>query len=135
MRDVVIDLATILEVLLDLSCICNPIFFTLLIIFVLFFVFNAIAICVELGRIILILLILCVSLLSFSFLEGNFGAKLFKELVRLFENLHQSRVSLCVEQLDIVIEVICLKQFKSLSILVILLLLLFLVLLVEEIFR
>lgn len=84
MRDVVIDLATILEVLLDLSCICNPIFFTLLIILVLFFVFNAIAIGIELGCIILILLSLCISLLGFGFLEGNFGAKLFKELVCLF---------------------------------------------------
>ena len=80
-RDVVVDLAAIPEVLLDFGCIAHVFLFAIVAIFaVVSFVVDAVAKGIDLALAILVL-ILIVSFLALLLLEHNFGAKLLQEFV------------------------------------------------------
>ena len=87
--DIVVDLATVAEILLDFSGIAHVFLFAILVSLALFFILNFVSVGIELFffklsvSFILVFYCLC-------FLQRHFGAKLFQELVRLFEDLHES---------------------------------------------
>lgn len=129
MSNVVVYLATISEVFLDLCSVSLPVLFTIFSIFVFFVVLNTIAECIELCCVDLFRIIM--SLLCFSFLKRNFGAKLLKKLMGLLENLHKSRIPLCIDQVDVSVKVVVFERVESLNLLSIFLLLFVFLLLVQ----
>lgn len=100
-RDVIVDLATVLQVVFDLCCVAFV--FTIVIVF-LNFLFNAVSKCVQ--SVIIFVRILVSFVFAILFLEHDFGAKLFQKLVGLLQNLHQTTVSLSVDQVDVGIEIV-----------------------------
>ena len=124
-RDVVINLATVAQVLLDFGCVTHFFVFAVLVFAILLIFTNNVAVGIY------SLLLVPSRQLAFSFLQKHFGSNLFQILVGLLENLHQARVSLRVDHIYVGIKVVLLQRIHSLYLFLVPLLLLVLLLLAQ----
>lgn len=139
MRDVIVDPAAVHQILLDLDGLGGhrplafvlaftrvAIFTLLLFLFVLICASSMVA--ESFNR---VGLHISLTVFDFGFLQDYFGTDLLEELVRLLQDLHEPRILLRVDQVDVRVEVILLERIEPRNLLFVPLFLLLLVLLVQ----
>ena len=123
MCDLIVDLAAIPQVVFDLLGVSCLSFIAIFLIFLVLFylvtvcIKSASFIIIVLLKVVILVFLACLLLISqlllllteFIFLEKHLCAELLEVLVRLFQNLHESRVLLGVNQVDVRVDVIILQ--------------------------